>query len=256
MGDDKKNPIGKVRLDGDDILPSELLIEEGEEQKTVERQTDSQEEKVRLDLEGVLEEEIPQELEVPVQVHAAAEEKKESEPEQVPKPVSRLSFIDLSLLKRLPFTKIALIGGGILALVAAGWFVVSLLFRSEPDTTEEGAGKEEQTELVQESESGEEAPDSSEIELEPFVIPVRSGDQGFVRLSVLLRTTKDAAAAIDRERQRLRLAIYNVLLNTPVETISVEEKQEAVCQELKKLLNTVLGKEYVLGVKFIRVLVV
>ena len=255
MEEDQKKPVGKARLDGDDILPSDLLAKDGEKNKTSDEQGGSPEEKVRLDFEGVLEEEISQELEVSAQVHAAAEEKKESKQTQERIPAQRFSFFDLSPLKRLPLVKIGLIGGGILVLVVGGWFVADLLLHSEPDTIDGGA-EEGQTELVEGSEYREEFPDNAEIELEPFVIPVQGGAQGFLRLSVLLYTTKNADAVLERERQRLRLVIYNVLLNTPVENVSAEEKQEALCRDLKKLLNTVLGKEYILDVKFTRILVV
>ncbi|MCX8042533.1 MAG: hypothetical protein N3B18_00220 [Desulfobacterota bacterium] len=261
MTKEEKKPVTKVQLDSEDILPDEIPADTaaGEEAGNA-AEPAPDDAKVTLDIEGVLDEDIPQELEIPAGLKGPA-------PEQASVPASELHHaakparFDFTRIKQLPVIKIALIGGSVAFVGAMTLLVVALVLRLASDqegnehvrenTEQEIASGEEQADNA----TGQKKPKHVEIELEPFVIPVQGGSQGYVRLAVVLQVKHDAVALVNRSRDQMRLTIYNMLIYTDMETFRLEDKQNGLCQELLKRLNTVLAGDCIVGVGLSRVLI-
>jgi len=251
MADEKPKGNAKVKLDGEDILPPDADSSDPDKVRIdIEDLPTDDGQKAALDIEGVLDEEIPKELEVPPAVQEPP-----PKPPKAPEPgkPARKLWISAARLKKLPLLKIAAIAGGIIVFFLAGLLTLLLLVRQAPLPDEE----EQETAAVNGEEADNEATDAGiTLELEPFVVPVAGGAKGFLRLTVQLRAARGAPEAVRRENVRVRTTIYNMLLHTDAEAIMDEERRTMIGSELKKLLNVVLREEYILEVRFNNMVVV
>jgi|GEM_PF-2441896 len=237
-------PDEKATLDAEDVLPADMLQELDET---------APDEKVTLDKEGIPQEDAAQELEVPQHLSAAP-----PEPHEAEKPHAAAVRFDFSRFTKLPFSKIAVTGSAVavfILLAFAGWFAVRLLLKPAPAHEEEAMVEQEQVVELAESSENQTESQTIEVELEPFVVPLQGGTQGFVRFSLLLSARRDAASAIQQQRERLRLTIYTMIQQTDSAVLSAQDGQERIRTELQKLLNTILGGEYILNVGFLRLMV-
>lgn len=253
MADEETKATPKAKLDGDDILPEPDAVADAEKVRIdLDKMPflEDADDKVALDIEGALDEEIPKELEVPRQAESPAQKPEKPVESKAPQ---RLR-IDITRLQKLPLLKIAAFGGTVLACVIAGFLTLNLLLQSEP--VEQKKGETPADLSYEESADNESGTEGLTLDLEPFVVPVAGGAKGFLRLTVQIRALHDAPDAMHQETLRLRTTIYNLLLHSDVEALMDDARRKAIGQELKKLLNTLLRKEYILDVRLNNVLLV
>ena len=235
----------KAVLDSDGILESEQSSDKAELDSDGILESEQSSDKAVLDTDGIFDGSELAEKEV----EPAKQETEKPEQKDLPPETEKDAGVCqrlLGKLKAISLVKYSVVFGSTVVLLLCGWFVASHFLSS---STNEDVLDEYVVEKIMPDEIVPKVVVPDEIKLKTFIVPLSEKEEHiFLSIDVCLSLRSIKEDAINVQKKKIRLAIFNFLKIKNAADFSDAGKLQLIKTELKNILNNLLQKNIIKSV--------